>query len=85
MQARAAAHLPDDAQIIETPDPDNTLFDKVLRFAGIRATTPMGILPGSLQNIARAVAPVALYDKDMALARLEWTDLDEPLGEDDAF
>ena len=32
-----------------------------------------------------AVAPVALYDKDMALARLEWTDLDEPLGDDDAF
>ncbi len=83
--ARTAAHLPDDAPIFETPDPDNTLLDKALRLAGIRATAPLGILPASLQNIARAVAPVALYDKDMAMARLEWTDLDEPIGEDDAF
>lgn len=83
--ARSAGHLPDDAPIVEAPDPDNTLLDKVLRFAGVRAKAPIGLLPASLQNIARSVAPVALYDQDVAMARLEWMDLDEPLGEDEAF
>jgi len=83
--AREAGHLPKDAPIVEVPDPDDTLLDKALRFAGVKAKAPLGVLPASLQNIARAVAPVALYDQDVAMARLEWMDLDEPAGDDDAF
>ena len=81
--ARIAGHLLDDAEIVEVPDPDNTLVDKLLRFVGLHAKAPSIALPASLENIVRAAAPVMLYEHDIAQARLEWLDTEEPLGTED--
>jgi protease-4 len=79
--ARAAAHLPDDAPIIESPSNRESLLEKAIDLAtgggGDRAAAAMAQLPPAIRTLARAVAPLVLYSSDEPLARMEWVDAGE--------
>jgi protease-4 len=71
-EARRQAGLADDAPIAELPVPETTLLDLALKLAG--ASEPpaaLSALPAPILDIARALAPFALYEGDVGLARLE--------------
>ncbi len=79
--ARQAAYLPEDAPIVEYPPSTSSLLETALKLAGAgegdAAVNPAAVLerlPPAVQGIARAVAPLLVYRKDEALARLEWVD-----------
>ena len=79
-EARRLAGLPDDAPITELPVPESSILDFALKLIGADASqaTALGVLPSQLADVARALAPFAIYDGDQALARLEWVPLGEP-------
>jgi hypothetical protein len=62
----------DDAPILELPKRRTSLLGKLLGVEGLKAElnsqTP---LPKELMDIAKAVAPYALYGEDQPLARIE--------------
>jgi protease-4 len=74
--ARAAAHLPVDAPIIEVPRETESLLEMVLHAAGgsSRAPTPTETIPPALRSLARALAPLLVYRSDEPLARIEWVE-----------
>ncbi len=77
--AREAAHLPDDAPIDELPHESRTLLQLALDAVGISAEEQVAAavveLPPALANLARAVAPLAIYRQDEPLARMEYVDV----------
>ncbi len=72
--ARKAGGLRDDSPIIEWPEPDTSLLGRILGVEGVRAEVSAetrALLPGGLQALISAVAPLSLYDADQPLARIE--------------
>ena len=82
--ARAAGGLPDDAPIAEYPVAENSLLEKALELAGFRdgALTIDG-LPVQVRDVARAIAPMAIYSGEVPLARTEWVPLEDVTGKDE--
>ncbi len=85
--ARSAGNLPENCPIVESPDADKTIVDQALELAGMHSSSlevQLGAtLPPSIMAIARAVAPMVVYDEHTPLARMEWTPIDEMGGTDD--
>jgi protease IV len=81
--ARLASGLDADAPIIEYPETKTSLLNRAIELAGLRATEPLSVLPVQFQTVARAVAPLAIFPQDTAMARLEWVSLDEAAGIDE--
>jgi protease-4 len=80
--ARAAANLPDDAPIVESPTPRESLLEKAIDLAtggggGDRVEAAMAQLPPAIRSLARAVAPLVVFGSDEPLARMEWVDAGE--------
>ena len=82
--ARKAADLPADAPILETPSVAKTVLDQALELAGLRVTSPLSLMqfPAELRDTVRAIAPLAVFPADMALARMEWMPLEAMGGID---
>jgi protease-4 len=82
--ARLAGNLPEDAPIVEEPPIDQTLLEKALELAGLHAGA-MSIdgLPVQVKDVARAIAPMAVYSGEVPLARAEWVPLEDEVGKDD--
>jgi protease-4 len=79
IEARRAGGLPDDAPILELPVIEKTLFDTALELAGVKSGAPLvEALPQQVKDVARAVAPMAIYDGSTPLARLEWVSVESP-------
>jgi protease-4 len=82
--AREAANLPDDAPVVEQPPVDQTLFEKVLELAGVHAgALSIEGLPVQIKDLARAIAPIAVYSREVPLARLESVSLEDDTGKDE--
>ena len=80
--ARAAANLPDDAPIVESPTTRESLLEKAIDLAtggggGDRVEAAMAQLPPAIRSLARAVAPLVVFGSDEPLARMEWVDASE--------
>jgi protease-4 len=84
-EGRAAAGLPDDAPLMVVPPPESSLLDKVLDLAGLGRAGTLSLqgLPLQAKDVARALAPLAIFPSDVALARMEWVPVEDP-GTDDA-
>ncbi len=81
--ARRAGGLPEDAPIQDEPPIEKTLLDTALELAGLgRGPLLVDGLPLQLRDALQAVAPMALYEGSVPLARMEWTPVGE-LGRDD--
>lgn len=76
-EARALAGLPDDAPVVELPEPDSSLFDLLARFAGVQASDQqlLSTLPPQLISLARPLAPFLIFDPDQPMALMDVTDL----------
>jgi protease-4 len=77
--ARAAAHLPDDAPVVESPAVHESLVEQALDLVtgsggGDRATAALEALPPAIKSLARAVAPLVVYTSDEPLARMEFVE-----------
>jgi protease-4 len=84
--ARDAGGLPDDAPIVEGPVIEKTLLDQALELAGLKANgsfLTIDGLPVQLRDVARGVAPLAIYSGDVPLARMDWVPLEDVTGKDD--
>jgi protease-4 len=82
--ARRTAGLPASAPIVEYPIETPTLFERALELAGISGTNlPTAALPAQIKDAVRAVAPLAVYKPDVALARTEWVPLESEDGDGD--
>ena len=83
-EARKLGGLPADAPISEVPVVEKTLLDTVLELGGFGAAGPMVLdgLPVQVKDVARALAPMAVYEKDIPMARLEWVSLEDDAGKD---
>lgn len=81
---RKAARLPSDAPIAEYPIANPTLFERALEMAGVSRAGAIDVagLPVPIKDLARAVAPMAVYAGDVPLARLEWTPVEDEVGGD---
>jgi protease-4 len=79
-EARKLGHLPDDAPFQELPPVSHTLFDMALGLIGVPGvdTQALSVIPEPIKDIARNVAPVAIYGSSMPLMRLEWVGSDSP-------
>jgi protease-4 len=79
--ARQAAYLPEDAPIVEYPPQNASLLETALKLAGAggddRVAVSLESLPPAVRSIARAIAPLLVYRKDEALARMEWVQVDD--------
>jgi protease-4 len=77
-EARRLGNLPYDAPILELPKVEETLLDTALRLVGLgpKNSTLLDGLPVQVKDLARAVAPFAIYDPGIPLARMEWTEVD---------
>jgi protease IV len=77
--ARGAAHLPADAPIEELPRESRSLLQWALDSVGVsveeRVAGAVGQLPPAIANLARALAPLAIYRDDEPLARIEYVDV----------
>ncbi|HEX6765761.1 MAG TPA: S49 family peptidase, partial [Polyangiaceae bacterium] len=73
--ARQLAGLPEKTPIIELPPPETTLLGRLLGIEGVKAKDGLP-LPPQLFELARAVAPFAIYPDDRPLALMEVT----PIG-----
>ncbi len=81
--ARVAAHLADDAPVIDVPAEEPTLIDRVLDLAGARGNAALGgidSLPPALRGLARALSPLVVHSDGEALARMEWVEDDASNG-----
>jgi protease-4 len=75
-EARRLGHLPADAPIVELPRQEPTLLDVALKLVGLgQSKTLVDAVPVQIKDIARAVAPFAIYDPDVALARIPWAEV----------
>jgi protease-4 len=78
-EARRQGGLPDDAPIAELPVPETSLLDLALKLAGSSEPSPsLSALPAPIRDVANALAPFAIYDGDIGLARLEITPIGAP-------
>jgi protease-4 len=80
-EARKLANLPDDAPVDELPKVEHTLLETALGMSGVHASATeevLTLLPEQVKQVARALAPMAIFSGDIALARLEWVNAGEP-------
>jgi protease-4 len=76
--AREAGGLPQDAAIVELPKLEASLLDRAVKLViGSPQQKLIDGLPIQVRAIARALAPLVVYERNVALARLEWVPLDE--------
>jgi protease-4 len=76
--AREAGGLPADAPILEMPRIEPSLLERAIGLAGASPQQSLAsALPAQVRTIAKALAPLVAYQRDIALARLDWTSLDE--------
>lgn len=72
-KARSLAGMRQDSPVVELPKLPTTLIGKLLGIQGLKKEmaekTPP--LPGELMDMARAIAPYALYEPHLPLARIE--------------
>ena len=82
--ARESAGLPDDAPQVDYPEVTETLFEKALGLAGAKAGSFMTLegLPVQVRDVARAIAPMAIYSGDVPMARMELMPLEADTGND---
>jgi protease IV len=75
-EARRVANLPYDAPIVELPKLDETLLDIALDLVGLgpSSKTLLDGLPVQIKDLARALAPMAVYEPGVPLARMEWVE-----------
>jgi protease-4 len=77
-EARRVAGLPEDAPIEELPHESASLLQLALDAVGVsadeRAAAALQTLPPAVQNLARSLAPLVIYDHDEALARMEYVE-----------
>jgi protease-4 len=73
-KARVLGNLRDDAPIIELPVIKTSIIGKILGIEGIKSELVKNPppLPREIMQMAKAVAPYALYPADQPLARLEY-------------
>ncbi len=79
-EARALAHLPTDAPIVELPEDDESLLGMLLGLAagGARADTEAVLkatVPPALLGLAQALAPFLVHEPQKPLARMDIMDL----------
>jgi protease-4 len=79
--ARRAAHLPDDAPIMEAPRENPSLLEAALDAVGAGAAAReangkalVAVLPPAIVGLARAVAPFLVFGADEPLSLLEWVE-----------
>ncbi len=81
-EARRLANLPSDAPIAEYPVIQRSLLEMALGLnQETRVTASLAALPAQLRDAVRAVAPMAVYTRDIPMARLEWVSTDAPPAE----
>jgi ClpP class serine protease len=71
--ARAAAHLSEEAAVVELPVVEGSLVGRLLGLEGMKADGQVLTLLPAVAAMARQVGPMLVYDGDQPLARLEWT------------
>ena len=76
-EARKLANLPADAPIEELPVVEQSLLEQVLGINGVSHAMTIDDLPVQVRDVARAVAPMVVYTKDTAMARMEFVPLEE--------
>lgn len=84
-EARSLAKLRRDVPIVEVPAQSSTILDKALEMAGAKNQAPISLsmLPPEARDAARALAPLAVYGGDTALARMEWVPLESMAWDND--
>jgi protease IV len=75
-EARRLGNLPYDAPILELPKVEETLLDTALRLVGLGPKNLLlDGLPVQVKDLARAIAPFAVYEPGIPLTRMEWTEV----------
>jgi protease-4 len=76
-EARRLGNLAYDAPIVELPKQEETLLDLALKAVGLGPSnkTLLDGLPVQVKDLARAVAPFAIYEPGVPLTRMEWTEV----------
>jgi protease IV len=75
-EARRLGNLPYDAPILELPKVEETLLDTALRLVGLGPKNLLlDGLPVQVKDLARAIAPFAVYEPGVPLTRMEWTEV----------
>lgn len=70
--ARSLAGLPEYAPIVQLPPEETSLIGRLLGIEGLQSpATDAILLPAQLLDLARALAPFAIYPADKPLARME--------------
>jgi protease-4 len=73
-RARALGGLPSDAPFIELPEEEPSLFEILLKLAGVpslKADAATGWVPPPLMDVARALVPFMIYEPHKPLAKME--------------
>jgi protease-4 len=74
-EARRLAGMPEETPIVELPPSETTLLGRILGIEGVTSKSELP-LPPQLFELARALAPFAIYPDDRPLALMEIT----PIG-----
>jgi len=82
-EARKQGNLADDAPILELPEIEQTLLEKVLGIGGVSGAMAIDGLPVQVKDVARAIAPMVVFAQDTAMARLDMVPLEDELGKDE--
>ncbi len=82
--AREAANLGPDAPTSDYPEINETLLEKAIGLTGLKAGSFMSLegLPVQVRDVARAIAPMAIYSGDIPMARMELVPLESQEGTD---
>jgi protease IV len=82
-EARRLSGLSEDASIVEFPEKTQSLLDKALSLAGVRAAVPFTSLPVQMRSALKASSPLFFYGQDAFFARMDWVDPEAQDGSDD--
>jgi protease-4 len=69
-EARRLAGMPEETPIVELPPSETTLLGKLLGIEGVTSKSDLP-MPPQLFELARALAPFAIYPHDRPLALME--------------
>ena len=76
--AREAGGLPADAPTYELPKIEASLLERAVGLAGGSPTQKLAdALPVQVRSIAKALAPLVVFERGTALARMDWIPLEE--------
>ena len=73
-EARRLAGMPEETPIVELPPSETTLLGRILGIEGVKVDASLP-LPPQIYEMARALAPFAIYPDDRPLALMEITPL----------